>query len=56
VSDVTPPGQRVPLSWRRANPAGVLMLLRSKAGLTGLAAVNFLSHLAGTALASAGVL
>jgi DHA1 family tetracycline resistance protein-like MFS transporter len=51
-----PPGQRVPFSWRRANPVGALMLLRSKAGLTGLAAVNFLSYLANTALATAGVL
>jgi DHA1 family tetracycline resistance protein-like MFS transporter len=51
-----PPERREPLSWRRANPAGALMLLRSQPGLTGLAGVNFLSNLAHAALPSAGVL
>jgi MFS transporter, DHA1 family, tetracycline resistance protein len=51
-----PPERREPFSWRRANPVGALMLLRSKAGLTGLAGVNFLSNLAHAALPSVGVL
>jgi MFS transporter, DHA1 family, tetracycline resistance protein len=51
-----PPGRRGPFSWRRANPVGALMLLRSRAGLAGLAGVNFLSNLAHAALPSAGVL
>jgi MFS transporter, DHA1 family, tetracycline resistance protein len=51
-----PPERRVPFSWRRANPAGALMLLRSQTGLLGLAGVNFLSNLAHAALPSIGVL
>jgi DHA1 family tetracycline resistance protein-like MFS transporter len=51
-----PPERRAQFSWRRANPMGALMLLRSKAGLTGLAGVNFLSNLAHAALPSVGVL
>jgi DHA1 family tetracycline resistance protein-like MFS transporter len=51
-----PPERREPFSWRRANPIGALMLLRSQPGLTGLAGVNFLSNLAHAALPSAGVL
>jgi DHA1 family tetracycline resistance protein-like MFS transporter len=51
-----PPERRAPFSWRRANPVGALMLLRSKSGLLGLAGVNFLSNLAHAALPSAGVL
>jgi DHA1 family tetracycline resistance protein-like MFS transporter len=51
-----PPERREPFSWRRANPVGALMLLRSKAGLLGLAGVNFLSYLAHAALPSVGVL
>jgi DHA1 family tetracycline resistance protein-like MFS transporter len=51
-----PPERREPFSWRRANPVGALMLLWSKAGLLGLAGVNFLSNLAHAALPSIGVL
>jgi MFS transporter, DHA1 family, tetracycline resistance protein len=51
-----PPEQRGSFSWRRANPAGALMLLGSRPGLAGLAGVNFLSNLAHAALPSAGVL
>jgi DHA1 family tetracycline resistance protein-like MFS transporter len=51
-----PPDRRRPFSWRRANPVGALALLRSKAGLAGLAAVNFLSNLAHAALPAVGVL
>src|SRR5262249_22240613 len=51
-----PKERRAPFSWRRANPAGALMLLRSQTALTRLAAVNFLSFLAHAALPSIGVL
>jgi MFS transporter, DHA1 family, tetracycline resistance protein len=51
-----PPERREPFEWRRANPVGALMLLRSQAALTGLAGVNFLSYLAHAALPSVGVL
>jgi MFS transporter, DHA1 family, tetracycline resistance protein len=51
-----PPERRAPFSLRRANPVGALILLRSQAALTGLAAVNFLSFLAHAALPSIGVL
>ena len=51
-----PKERRAPFSWRRANPVGALMLLRSQAALTGLATVNFLSFLAHAALPSVGVL
>jgi DHA1 family tetracycline resistance protein-like MFS transporter len=50
------PERRAPFAWRRANPVGALMLLRSKAGLIALAAVNFLSNLAHAALPAIGVL
>jgi DHA1 family tetracycline resistance protein-like MFS transporter len=48
--------RRTPFQWRHANPVGALMLLRSKAGLMGLAGVNLLSNLAHAALPSVGVL
>ena len=36
------PDKRMPLAWRRANPVGSLMLLRTHHELFGLAAANFL--------------
>ncbi|WP_395450115.1 TCR/Tet family MFS transporter [Aminobacter sp. UC22_36] len=36
--------KRMSFSWRRANPFGAMMLLRSHPELTGLAAVTFLLH------------
>ena len=50
------PEQRVAFSWRRANPFGALVLLRSRRGLFGLANVNFLSGLAHAVLPSISVL
>ena len=43
-------------SWRRANPVGSLVLLRSHPELLGLAGVNFLGNLAHAALPSTFVL
>lgn len=40
------PEKRMAFSWRRANPLGALLLLRSHAELAGLAIVNFLLHFA----------
>lgn len=40
------PEKRMTFSWRRANPLGALVLLRSHAELGGLALVNFLLHFA----------
>ena len=40
------PEQRKPFAWRRANPVGALVLLRSHPELLGLAAVNFVGFLA----------
>jgi DHA1 family tetracycline resistance protein-like MFS transporter len=51
-----PPERRARFTWRRANPVGALMLLRSDTGLTGLAGVNFLHNLAHAALPAVGVL
>jgi MFS transporter, DHA1 family, tetracycline resistance protein len=51
-----PPERRAPFAWRRANPVGALMMLRSKDDLIGLATVNFLSNLAHAALPAIGVL
>jgi DHA1 family tetracycline resistance protein-like MFS transporter len=48
--------QRRPIVWRRANPLGALKLLRSHRELFGLAAVAFLSVLAGVVLPSIYVL
>ena len=41
-----PPERREAFAWRRANPVGSLVLLRSHPELLGLAAVNLLSFLA----------
>ncbi|PWK65700.1 TCR/Tet family MFS transporter [Aminobacter sp. AP02] len=41
-----PREKRMEFSWRRANPFGAMMLLRSHPELTGLAAVTFLLHFA----------
>ena len=38
------PENRMAFSWRRANPFGVLRLLRSHSELSGLALVNFMLH------------
>jgi MFS transporter, DHA1 family, tetracycline resistance protein len=51
-----PPERRSAFAWRRANPVGALMLLRSQAALIGLASVNFLGNLAHAALPSVSVL
>ena len=40
------PENRMPFSWRRANPVGAMMLLRRHAELAGLAIVNFLLYFA----------
>ena len=48
--------RRTAFSWRRANPLGALVLLRSHAELFGLACINFLSNLAHAVLPSIGVL
>ena len=51
-----PAGTRKRFSWRRANPAGSLTLLRSHRELIGLAGVNFLSFLAFQVLPSVFVI
>jgi MFS transporter, DHA1 family, tetracycline resistance protein len=51
-----PPDQRSPFSWKRANPIGSIHLLRSSAGLSGLAVVNFIAMLAFGVLPSTFVL
>jgi DHA1 family tetracycline resistance protein-like MFS transporter len=51
-----PPEKRAPWSWRRANPIGSLVLLRSHPELLGLAGANFLSYLAHVALPTVFVL
>jgi MFS transporter, DHA1 family, tetracycline resistance protein len=48
--------RRAAWSWRRANPAGSLALLRSHPELLGLAAANFLSYLAHVSLMTTFVL
>jgi DHA1 family tetracycline resistance protein-like MFS transporter len=40
------PEKRMTFSWRRANPIGAMILLRSHPELTGLAVVTFLLHFA----------
>lgn len=40
-----PPERRAPFTWRRANPAGALALLRTQPLLLGLAGVVLLNHL-----------
>ncbi len=51
-----PREQRAGFSWRRANPFGALKLLRASEGLSGLAAVAFLSNLAHVVFSSTFVL
>jgi DHA1 family tetracycline resistance protein-like MFS transporter len=51
-----PHDQRHPFSWKRANPVGSLVLLMSKPGLLGIAAVNFLGYMAHVVLPSTFVL
>jgi DHA1 family tetracycline resistance protein-like MFS transporter len=51
-----PPQSRMAFGWRRANPAGSLVLLRSHHELFGLAAVAFLGYLAHAVLPSTSVL
>jgi len=51
-----PRERRMSFSWRRANPVGSLVLLRSHPELLGLAIVNFLGNLAHAALPSTFVL
>jgi len=50
------PEKRSGFSWKRANPFGALKLLREHTGLSGLAAVAFLSNLAHVVLPSTFVL
>jgi DHA1 family tetracycline resistance protein-like MFS transporter len=51
-----PVEKRAPMSWRRANPVGSLMLLRTHRELYGLAAANFLAQMAHVALPTIFVL
>ncbi len=51
-----PPQRRMAFGWRRANPVGALVLLRSHHELFGLAAVAFLGYLAHAVLPSTSVL
>jgi DHA1 family tetracycline resistance protein-like MFS transporter len=51
-----PADRRAPFAWRRANPFGALVLLRSQPQLGGLATVTFLSNLAHASLPSISVL
>jgi len=51
-----PAERRAPFAWRRANPVGSLVLLRSHPELTGLSLTSFLSSLAHASLPSIAVL
>jgi DHA1 family tetracycline resistance protein-like MFS transporter len=51
-----PPERRSAFAWRRANPIGSLVLLRSHPELTGLALVNFLVNVAHAVLPAITVL
>lgn len=51
-----PPATRTPFCWRRANPVGSLVLVRSHHELLGLATVAFLGYLAHAVLPSTSVL
>jgi DHA1 family tetracycline resistance protein-like MFS transporter len=51
-----PADRRSPFAWRRANPIGSLVLLRSYPELLGLSSVNFLHYLAHAVLPSVFVL
>ena len=52
IPESLPPEKRMAFSFRRANPVGALLLLRSRPGLIGLAAVSFLAFVAHQALPS----
>jgi DHA1 family tetracycline resistance protein-like MFS transporter len=56
VPESLPAERRMPFSWRRANPVGALMLLRTHRELYGLAGANFLAQLAHVALPTVFVL
>jgi DHA1 family tetracycline resistance protein-like MFS transporter len=56
VPESLPAERRAPFSWRRANPVGALMLLRTHRELYGLAGVNFLAQVAHVALPTVFVL
>jgi DHA1 family tetracycline resistance protein-like MFS transporter len=56
VPESLPADRRMPLAWRRANPVGSLMLLRTHRELYGLAAANFLAQMAHVALPTVFVL
>ena len=51
-----PKDRRAPFSWKRANPVGSLVLLRSHPELSGLATVNFLAQCAHAVLPTVFVL
>lgn len=51
-----PPERRAPFAWKRANPVGSLILLRSHHELFGLALVAFLQYLSHLVLPSVAVL
>jgi DHA1 family tetracycline resistance protein-like MFS transporter len=51
-----PKERRISFDWRRANPVGSLVLLRSHRELLGLAAANFLAYLGHVVLPSVTVL
>jgi DHA1 family tetracycline resistance protein-like MFS transporter len=51
-----PPERRAPFAWKRANPIGALVLLRTHQCLLPLALVNFLSNLAHASLPTTFVL
>ena len=51
-----PPDRRTAFAWRRANPVGSLMLLRSHPQLLGFGVVHFLYYLAHQSLAAVFVL
>jgi DHA1 family tetracycline resistance protein-like MFS transporter len=56
VPESLPAERRTPFSWRRANPVGSLLLLRTHRELYGLAAANFLAQVAHVALPTVFVL
>ncbi len=56
VPESLPPEKRAAWSWRRANPLGALLLLRSHHELYGLAAANFIAQAAHVALPTVFVL
>jgi MFS transporter, DHA1 family, tetracycline resistance protein len=51
-----PRSRRAAFNWRRANPFGALLLLRSHGKLFGLASINFISDLAHAVLPSIAVI